>query len=1205
VSYGDAASCAPRNAGFRGANKPFAVEPQDAVDRREEQSAAPTTSTVPDRVGPCRPLEELGAGGMGRVYLAELEEDRPYGRVGERVALKILHPHLLDRMEEVQRFQRESEIGSDLIHENVVRTYDSGHEDTDLGTIHYLVMEYVEGRTLRQLMRAMKVLPEPLLRDLAQSIAHGLEAIHARGVTHRDIKPSNILITPDYQVKIMDLGVAHTVTEVTRLTQTGHIIGTLQYVAPEQLADNHSGPYSDLYALGVVLYEASTGAQPFKSDNVASSVWRQLEHVPPPPHEVNPQLTAFFDQMIMCLIEKQPDDRFATAAEVATVLREAEGSEWWGQREHESDGQGKSDTFRIQVSRESPFVGRDRELQALLAAYKDVRVGKDRLVYVEGEPGVGKTRLLDAFTDQLRGREEKVQVLYGSYSPSGYGAGTGGVGQAVVDFFGSSLLAERLENHLHGASGLAPAFAARLEGRPPPEGVAPLSSDAVHGLYRKLTRALARTDRTVWIIDDAHFASADSRALITSLARQLGSLGVMVIVTSRPGESGELAGDLLQLPYALSLPLQRLDADAVVAILEGKVTRRSIARRLGTQLATRTAGNPFFVFEIIRELEEQGVLQRLAESPTETSRRIDLFTIPASVRELMQGRLAELSDEERAILDVASIMGFTFDADLIRRILELKRLRVLQALANMERRGGLVRTVGRRFSFDHPQLQELIYEALPDVLREEYHALVAETFEEREGLAGAAPPEMPPASVGFLAEHYFRGNRSESGIPLAVPALEHLRSRHENEALVRLADVITPPLGEEHPGLRADVGLLRSGAFARLGDTEEALEAATDAAAAAELSGDQSRLARARLQVGTQQMVGADLEGARTSLEEALGLADAAGDRRTAIDALADLGRLVFWMGRFAEAEELFVEQLKRAREEGVVEQECEARAILANLYLGLDRLEDARAQAEEHLAVADAAGLRESQTTALFNLSQLAIWNGDYPTADALLNEQLELSQDIAYLPGETLAHLGFSQTCFETGRTAESARHVELGLDLADLSRFALATGYFNIRRGDVAWAEEDLPEASRHYDRALEVLRRIGANQGIAEVLLSQGRIRLARSDDDAARESFGEAAKLVAEHDLSIPGPLPAAYLALMDGAPPPRVGSGRASVYAETHAVLARGDEGGDHAASARALLERMSAHLEGDALVHFWTKYPAARMLGGPTEPGS
>jgi hypothetical protein len=588
------------------------------MDQVEDQSGV-TSGTVPVRLGPCRVVDELGAGGMGRVFLAELEEGTSYGAAGDRIAVKVLHPHLLDRQEEVQRFQRESELGAHLVHENVVRTLDSGEEVTDIGTVHYLVMEYVEGRTLRDLLDAMTALPEPLLRDIAVSISDGLAAIHAEGVTHRDIKPANILITPDYQVKIMDLGVAHTMADVTRLTQTGQIVGTLQYLAPEQLADNHAGAYSDLYSLGVVLYEAATGTQPFRTDSVASSIWRLLEHIPPAPTELNPQLTPFFERVILRLIEKQPDNRFSSAAELAEVLSEAEGSTWW--RDHETTyAPEAATTFRIQVSRESPFVGRESELQMLLTAMKEVQFGNDRLVYIEGEPGVGKTRLIDSFTEHLGGTDDRVQVLYGAYSPGGYGAGTGAVGQAVVDFFGSSLLTSRLEYHLHAAAGLAPAFAAYLEGRAPPEGSAPLSAEAVQGLYRKLARSLARAGRTVWIVDDAHFASADSRGTIASIARQLGSLGIMMIVTSRPGASMELASDLLQLPCALRLKLDRLDADAVVEILERKVTRRSVARRLGAQLAARTDGNPFFVFEIIREMEDQGVLQKLAESPTETTK---------------------------------------------------------------------------------------------------------------------------------------------------------------------------------------------------------------------------------------------------------------------------------------------------------------------------------------------------------------------------------------------------------------------------------------------------------------------------------------------------------------------------------------------------------------------------------------------------------
>src|SRR3990172_12024478 len=158
-------------------------------------------SHLGDSIGPCRLVRELGAGGMGRVFLAELVADRPYAKAGTRVALKVLRPELLFEEATIRRFEREAALGAQVSHSCVVRTFESGQAESPAGPCHFLILEFVEGRTLRALMTDVGVLPEPLLRDLALRIAQGLQAVHDAGATHRDLKPENVLITPDHQVK--------------------------------------------------------------------------------------------------------------------------------------------------------------------------------------------------------------------------------------------------------------------------------------------------------------------------------------------------------------------------------------------------------------------------------------------------------------------------------------------------------------------------------------------------------------------------------------------------------------------------------------------------------------------------------------------------------------------------------------------------------------------------------------------------------------------------------------------------------------------------------------------------------------------------------------------------------------------------------------------------------------------------------------------
>ena len=178
-------------------------------------------------LGPYRIGPEIGSGGMGSVFLATVEGDAAGLEPGARVAVKVVHPHLLARPGFFKRFLREGRAGRQVGHENVVRTLEVDALQVEGRTVHFLVMEHVEGRTLRELLGDLGAIPEALLRELARQIAAGLSAIHAAGIVHRDLKPENVLVTDDHRVRVMDLGVARIVEESVALTREGQFAGSL------------------------------------------------------------------------------------------------------------------------------------------------------------------------------------------------------------------------------------------------------------------------------------------------------------------------------------------------------------------------------------------------------------------------------------------------------------------------------------------------------------------------------------------------------------------------------------------------------------------------------------------------------------------------------------------------------------------------------------------------------------------------------------------------------------------------------------------------------------------------------------------------------------------------------------------------------------------------------------------------------------------
>ena len=346
---------------------------------------------------------------MGTVYLAE--------DGATRVAVKVIHPHLLARRGFFERFLREAEIGKRVRHENVVATLDADAVDVDGRAVHFLVMEYVEGRTLRALLDELGRVPEELCRHVGREVAKALAAIHAAGAVHRDLKPDNVLITKDHVVKVMDLGVARLADEAMRLSQTGAFVGSVRYAAPEQF---HAGGAevdgrADLYALGLSLYELATGRHPFAGDDFRVVVRQQMTETPRPAGEVNPQLSPFFEEVLRRLLEKDRDARFASAAALLDVLEEGEGSAWWQERAKAIRAETRRPLRRIRIPRETALYGRDAELAKLRALFDAAKAGDGQVVLVEGEAGIGKIaarrRVRRAARAGGRGRELPLRQL--------------------------------------------------------------------------------------------------------------------------------------------------------------------------------------------------------------------------------------------------------------------------------------------------------------------------------------------------------------------------------------------------------------------------------------------------------------------------------------------------------------------------------------------------------------------------------------------------------------------------------------------------------------------------------------------------------------------------------------------------------------------------------------------------------------------------
>ncbi len=277
-------------------------------------SDQPTTPQLPLIAGRYRELQKLGSGGMSVVMMAE---DTVLKRT---VALKLLADHLASDQDFVTRFRNEALAVARLQHPNIVQVFDSGSDDASQR--QFIVMEYVEGTPLSEILRGGRKIESQRAVQIASDACAALDCAHRAGVIHRDVKPANLIITKEGTAKLADFGIAKA-AEMTRVTQVGSVLGTVAYLSPEQAIGGDTGPQSDIYSLGVVTYEMLGGRLPYQYKSITELAMKQRDELPTPLTSLNPEVPVELDRTIRVALSHEANLRFATAREFADALRGA------------------------------------------------------------------------------------------------------------------------------------------------------------------------------------------------------------------------------------------------------------------------------------------------------------------------------------------------------------------------------------------------------------------------------------------------------------------------------------------------------------------------------------------------------------------------------------------------------------------------------------------------------------------------------------------------------------------------------------------------------------------------------------------------------------------------------------------------------------------------------------------------------------------
>ncbi|MBE7551573.1 MAG: protein kinase [Anaerolineales bacterium] len=709
----------------------------------------------------------LGQGGMGAVYRGRDTH------TDEIVAIKVIKSDLVaSRPDLLQRFIREGEALRRLNHPNIIKLLAATENESQ----HYLVMEYVEGGSLRDLLQSQGHLPINRVLEIALDLADALTRAHRLNIIHRDLKPENVLLAKDGTPRIADFGIAQ-ISDSPPLTQTGLVLGTLDYISPEACQGESLDARTDIWAFGVMLYELLTGQRPFTGETLAATLTAILTQPVPDLFQQRPDTPPALADIIHRMLEKEPQQRIATVRLVGTKLEAI--LKGWGTDIISPPFRAPRPLAPL-LHFHTSLVGRVVEMATLRRIWQKAKAGAGQVILVEGEPGIGKTRLIEELLAQTGPDALVLRAKCPELSePLAY--------TLFVDPLRTALAGERpptlSDTWLAEVSRLLPELRDRYPNLPRPT---PLEAAAER---RRLFDAICTT-LLAWIqqrplvlfVDDLQWADATSLALLNHFSAQIITAPVLLIGACRPYEVGpqhlwqELRRDWTRSGLLTTLGLQPLSDQAVSDLLRELTTWSGTDPSFGALIYKETGGNPLFVVETIASLRDEG---RLPQNTTDWQRdfKAETVTIPTQVQTIIEARLNRLDDLSRQIITSAAVMRSSFEAEMVQEVSGRNEWETLEGLEHLLAGGLLVEQGGDRFTFSHDKIREVAYASLSQLRRKLLHRRVAEILEKqhrgREKMAAAR-----------LAFHYEQAGMTEKALDYYLQAGHLDREQYAYESTI-------------------------------------------------------------------------------------------------------------------------------------------------------------------------------------------------------------------------------------------------------------------------------------------------------------------------------------------------------------------------------------------------------------------------------------
>jgi serine/threonine protein kinase/predicted ATPase len=699
-------------------------------------------------------IKRIGTGGMGDVYLAH---DKKLDR---KVALKVLPPEFARDAYQMSRFVREAKSASVLNHPNIITIYEIGEADG----VHFIAIEFIDGKTISAYNSSnQKSLNTDL--EIAVQVTFALAAAHEAGIIHRDIKPDNIMIRLDGIVKVLDFGIAKATkandfkseskNAVKDDTMPGIIMGTPQFMSPEQSRGKDIDHQSDIFSFGVVLYEMFSGISPFRGETVSDIIAAVLTFEPPRLVGVPTELA----DIVHKSLQKDKKKRYQTARSFWQQLKEF-------QQEFEIENRvEKKSATAVNVNQQQIFetppksgikkavvrslintVGREKEKSELQTAFKIAVAQRGKLMCFSGEPGIGKTTLVENFLNEISGDNQTVIVRGRSSERL---AGT----EVYLPFL------EVLENLVENDHGLmqvlkqlAPTWFEQIatlseNSHKPAKELKLASQERMKREFANFLQVVSDQNSLVVFFDDLHWADVSTIDMLNFLASRFDTLRCLIIATYRPTDMLIAKHPFLQIKPDLQARglcqeffLEFLTEKEIAEYLTLTFPKNRFPVGFAKLIHAKTEGSPLFMADLVRYLRNHQVIAntsgvwKLEQTLPDIQREM-----PESVRGMIERKIAQLSEFDNNLLTVASVQGYEFDSAVVAQVLELEPDEVEGHFERFERVYAFVkltaeaefpnRTLTLKYRFVHVLYQNALFSVLRATRKANLSCEVAQVLE--------------------------------------------------------------------------------------------------------------------------------------------------------------------------------------------------------------------------------------------------------------------------------------------------------------------------------------------------------------------------------------------------------------------------------------------------------------------------------------------